>query len=424
MPFRITRGGARATAVRHAARAALRDAFLAACGLLLVTVAAPGAFAQQQQSTLPSTSRGTFLKLTEVQELWETEDYATAIAQLEALADEVRDDPYEYALTHQYLAHTSILAGDNDRAKDAVRVALSSGDVPAPMKADLDLFYGQLLIGDEEFELARSHLEDWLAYTEGPEPAPRPLFYVAYANYMTGNLPRARTLIERAIEAARQPNDQWERVYYQILFDLGEFAGARQVIVRMLKRRPAEDSYWRLLVNHHMQREESRDALAALVLANLQNPMTSEPDRRRLVSLYGYVEIPDKAARLLEAYIADESVTRDADTLRQLGDLWIMARERNRAVSALQAAAEMAPDGQTYQRLGGIFFEDERWRDAYSAFIRALDYGGLKDPANVQMLAGVSAYRAGMSREARVALEAAAESDRYRAQARALLRRL
>lgn len=395
---------------------------LVSCACLAAALAASAAW-PQTESTLPTTSRGTFLKLTEVQRLWENEDYATAIVELEDLAAGVRDNPYEYALTNQYLAHTSILAGNNDRARDAVEEALSAGELPVAMKADLDLFYGQLLIGDEEYEKAETHLESWLATTDKP-PQPGQIFYVAYANYMTDDLPRARTLIERAINEAPQPNDQWERVYYQVLFDLGEYPAALEVILGMLDRSPANDGYWRLLANHYMQQEENKEALAAMLLANIQNPMTQEADLKRLVSMYGFIEIPEKAARLLETYMADDRLPKDPDTLRQLGDLWLMARERDKAKVVLEEAAQVAPDGRTYQLLGGIYFEDEQWEDAYSAYLEALDQGGLKQPAQVQLLAGISAYRAGMNREARVALEAAAESDEYRDQAEGLLGRL
>ena len=389
---------------------------------ILLLVASTAAWSQQT-SNLPSTSRGTFLKLTEVQKLWEDEGYAQAVVELETLTAEVRDDPYEYALSNQYLAHTRLLAGDNAGARVAIEAALSNDDIPAPMKASLGLSYGQLLIGDEEFELALTYLEQWLELTDAP-PMPGQLFYVAYANFMTGNLPRARTLIERAITEGQKPNDQWERIYYQILSEQGEHEQALDVLMGMLNRTPANDAHWRLLVNHYMQREESREALAALVIANLQNPMTQERDLKRLVSMYGYVEIPEKAARLLESYITDERVTRDVDTLRQLGDLWLMARERAKAKDVLEEAAAVAPDGRTFQLLGGIFFEDEQWEDAYAAFLEALDQGGLDDPPRVQLLAGISAFRAGMNREARVALEAASESEDLRAQAQGILRRL
>ena len=291
---------------------------------LVLTMLAAGVADAQQTSTLPSTARSTFLKLMKVQELWEESNYDEAIAELEVLAADVRDKPYDFALTHQYLAHTSILAGDTARARSALETALGVPELPEQMEADLNLFYGQILIGDEEYEKARGLLEDWLATTTTP-PQPGQIFYVAYANYMTENLPRAQPLIERAINESPTINDSWERLYYQILFEQRKYEDALIVIMAMLDRNPAEDGYWRLLVNHYMQLEESRKALAAMVIAHLQNPMDDSPDLKRLVSLYGYVEIPEKAARLLESYMESEVIETEPDTLRQLGDLWLPA---------------------------------------------------------------------------------------------------
>lgn len=395
-----------------------RIVVLAAWGLIASAVCA------QQTSTLPKTSRGTFLALTEVQDLWEEERYAEAIPRLEALAVEVRETPYEYALVNQYLAHTNVLSGNTLAARAALEQALGQPDeLPVAMKASLDLFYGQILIGEEEYDEAIRHLEAWLVATEIP-PLPGQLFYVAYGNYMTGDLPRAQALIERAIEESPEPKDQWYQVYYQTLFEQKAYNEALKVILGLLERNPETDSYWRLLANHFLQLEESREALAAMLVANLQNPMSEPADLRRLVSLYGLVEIPEKAARLLDAYLADESLEKDPQTLRQLGDFWLMARERTKAKAVLEEAAEVAPDGRTYQLLGGIFFEDEDWAKAYTAYTRALDLGGLREPAQVQLLAGISAMRAGMSPEARLALEAAAESEAFRQQAESLLSRL
>jgi len=379
--------------------------------------------AAQQTSTLPSASRSTFLKLTQVQELWEEERFDEAVAELEELAADIRDKPYDYALTRQYLAHTSVLSGDTPRAREALEEALAVEGLPPQMEADLKLFYGQILVGDEEFERALQMLEDWLSATETPA-MPAQVFYVAYANYMTGNLPRAQPLIERAINEDTQRHDSWDRLYYQILFEQKFYDGALAVLMEMLDRKPAEDSYWRLLVNHYMQLEDSRGALTSLAIAHLQNPMSEPSDLRRLVSMYGYVEIPEKAARLLEGYLADESLPADPEALRQLGDLWLMARDREKAKATLQRAASIAPDGRTYQLLGGIYFEDEEWGEAYTAFREALRLGGLDEPPRVHLLAGISAYRADMKAEARESLEVAAETDELRSQAESILRRL
>ena len=351
----------------------------------LMLLAADGLSYAQQTSTLPSASRSTFLKLTRVQEYWEEENFVQAFADLQELAVETRDKPYDFALTNQYLAHTSILAGEPARARRALEAALTVSGLPEQMEADLKLFYGQVLVGDEDFEEALGMLEDWLATTQS-EPLPGQVFYVAYANYMTGNLARAQPLIERAIDEATTRNDSWDRLYYQILFEQKLYEQAEVVILDILDRNPAEDSYWRLLVNHYMQLEDSKQALSALAIANMQNPMQEPADVRRLVSLYGYVEIPEKAARLLEGYLQTAALPSDAENLKQLGDLWLLARERGKAKVVLERAAAMAPDGRTYQLLGGVFFEDEEWENAYRAFDEALELGGLDEPARVANL--------------------------------------
>lgn len=390
---------------------------------VLLALTLSGIAIAQQSSTLPSASRSTFLKLMRVQELWEESQYDEAIAELDELAADTRGKPYDFALTNQYLAHTSVLAGDTARALAALEVALAVEDLPAQLEAELKLFNGQLLVGEEEYERARGLLEEWLATTETP-PKPSQIFYVAYANYQTGNLQRAQPLIERAINEESKRHDSWDRLYYQILFEQKQYDSALDVLLEMLDRNPAEDGYWRLLVNHRMQLEDSMGALTALAIAHLQKPMAEPADLKRLISMYGYVEIPEKAARMLEGYLQDESLPSDPEALRQLGDLWLLARNREKAKAALQQAASVAPDGRTYQLLGGIFFEDEEWDQAYTAFAEALKLGGLDEPERVHLLAGISAYRADMREEARDSLELAAESAELRSQAESLLRRL
>ncbi|MBT8083762.1 MAG: hypothetical protein HKN35_06070 [Woeseia sp.] len=385
------------------------------------------AAAQRQTSTLPTTSRETFLQLTEAQKMWEEERYDDAITLLRALGENVADNPYEFALVYQYLANTSVLAGNTAEALASLEKALAVTDIPVQMRASMSSFYGQLLIGEEEFEAALPHLEYWFANIEVPpeqDRNPNLVFYVAYANYVNGNLPRSQMLIEQALATKSQPNKQWERVYYQILFDQQYYDKALDVVLVMLERAPTDDDYWRLLANHFISREENRRALAALIIADLQNPMTTPVDLKRLISLYGLVEIPEKAARLLERYIDEERLPNDKATLQQLGELWLLGREREKATTVLQEAAKLAPDGRIYQLLAGIFFEDEDWEKAYFSYREALNLGGLTEPAQVGFLAGITAYRAGMPREARPYLEAAAESDKYGAQAKNLLKRL
>ena len=392
--------------------------------LLLAMLATCLLFASVAQAQ--GTSRSTFVKLMDVQELWAEDRYDEALRILQDLAANNRNNAYDHAVTQQYIAHTAILGDRPELARPALETALAQPDLPVELIVELKLFYGQIVLGDEEFELARSLLEEWRAAIAKTDKIAQPaqLFSLAYANYMTGNLPRAEVLLADVLAHARTVNNTWYRVYYQVLLEQKKYDKAETVIYGLVTRAPNNETYWRMLINHYLQIEESREALAAMAIADLQGLLDEPIDQERLASMYGYVEIPEKAARILEAAVNDEGIEADAKTLRRLGDLWLLARDRSRALDYLRQAAAVAPDGKTYELVGSLLFEDEQWNEAHEAYAQALEQGGLEEPARVHLLAGMSAFRAGMRDAARKSFEAAQKSDKHRSQALAMLRQL
>jgi len=369
-----------------------------------------------------SVTRATFSALEDVQEMMEAEQYQEAKSALEALVVKTQELPYDFAVANQYLAHTSIILDDTERARTALEAALKVAELPVETRADMNIFYGTLLLGEAEYDLATSVLEEWYAVAERPKPGQ--IFSVAYANYMNGDVSRAEFLIEQTLALSKEPKESWYQLYYQILFDLKKFESAELVLMGMITRAPSNVAFWRMLVSHYLQLEESSDALASFMVAYNNDLIDRDSDLEQIVTLYGYIDVPDKAARLLEQWIAEGKIPSDADTLKQLGSMWLMARERKNALTVLEKAAALAPDGNTFVMLGGIFFEDENWSKSYSAYQDALSAGGLDDPLRISLLAGISAYQAGNNEDARQALRAAAESDEYRAQAESLLKQL
>lgn len=371
-----------------------------------------------------SVTKTTFRALEDVQGLMEEERYEEALGLLETLVVQVKNIPYDHALANQYLAHTSIVLDRPDAARKALEAALAEEGLPPEFRADLKLFYGTVLLTGEEYAAAADALEDWLAVA--PLPNAKQIFNVAYARYMSGSLPRAEELVKRAFAVTPRPAvpDAWLQVYYRILFDSRKYAEAEKLLYELLQRNPQSQQHWRLLASHFLQLEESNEALAAIMVSYWSGLVEDVEDLRRIVSLYGFVDVPEKAAQLLEKWLAEEKIANDAEALKQLGNLWLLARERDKAKTALQQAANASADGRTYQMLGGIYFEDENWVAAHSAYQRALHAGGLEEPLRVSLLAGIAAYRAGLKDEARAALRNAATSSRFKSQAESLLKRL
>lgn len=370
-------------------------------------------------------SRSTFMRLMDVQEMWEEERYEEAMVKLEELIAATRGRPYDYALANQYFAHTAVMMGNAERARPALESALNQADLPVELIGNLKMLLAQIVMGDEEFDLARKLFDDWLAVAEEP-PSPAQRFSVAYANYMSGYVEDAERHISQAIAETNRPSDNWLRLHYQILFDLKRYAMAKGVVDELLNRDPDNESYWRLLASHHMRLEDYMQALAAIETAYIGGTMESESDLRRIASLYGHVAVPEKAARKLEGWMQDERIAADAETWRQLGDLWMLARERENAKTALWKAAEMNPEADTYEFLASIHFEDAEWQRSFEAFERAIRIGDADgdDLHRLEMLTGLTAMRAGHDTEAREYLTLAEASDELRGQVRGLLREL
>ncbi len=392
---------------------------------LLLTLTALCLAASAIAQEAPKASRSTFLKLMDVQELWEEDRYEDAIAMLEALSEDNADRPYDFALCKQYLAHTAVMMGQSERARPALEAALAQPRLPEELLANLKLFYGQIVMADDEFELAKRMFDEWLATTT-VEPTPGQLFSVSYANYMSGNLDEAVEFITRAIDGRSNPPDNWVRLQYQILFDVGRYDDALAVATQLLDRDPASEDYWRLLASHHMRREDYAQALSAFAIAYQNGVLSKEDDLRRIASLYGHVAVPEKAARLLEQWIEEESIEKNAETWRTLGDMWMLARERDNAKAALWNSVTAEPDADTYEFLAGIHFEDAEWEQAYEGFEKALGTGDVdeEDVARLQLLAGLTAMRSGDKQTAREYFLLAERDDELRGQVRGLLREL
>lgn len=371
-----------------------------------------------------SVSRPTFLALQKVQELMDEEQYDAALVQLEALAVKTSGNSYDNALVNQYLAHTSVQLNDPARARTALETALAVENLPLDLLINLHIFYGTILLGDEEYELAREVLEKWYSLEAGPTPTQ--IFSYAYATYMSGDIPGTRPLLEQAIGDSSDPKQSWYQLYYRVLFDMKDYELAEDILKGMISRDPGDDNNWRMLASHYLQLEESSEGLASMMIAYNNELIESEADLKQIGSLWGYIDAPEKGARLLEEWIRTERIEGDADMLKQLGNLWLMSRERDNAIGVLKKAAEMAPDGRTFELLGGVFFEEEEWGQAYAAYMDAINTGGLEEPLRVSLLAGISAFNAGNNADAREALDAAAasESEELREQAESVLRQL
>ncbi len=164
--------------------------------LLLLATVSTGVAAESQASNR------TYLKMIDAQKLWNEEGYTEALDLLQEYEPKVEKKPYDQAIVLQYIAHTYVFLDQTEGARGALQKALQLPEIGVPLTAELKLVYGQIVLGDEQFEEARAAIEYWYENTE-TEKQPSLIFTLGYANYMTGHMERAEELLASAI--AMQP---------------------------------------------------------------------------------------------------------------------------------------------------------------------------------------------------------------------------
>ena len=93
----------------------------------------------------------------------------------------------------------------------------------------------------------------------------------------------------------------------EFLFEQKKFEVAENVLLGMISRDPAREQLWRTLASHYMQLERGTDALAAIMIAYNIGLIDRANDFEQIVSLYNYIDVPEKGARMLQQWIEEEN---------------------------------------------------------------------------------------------------------------------
>ncbi|HJR71490.1 MAG TPA: hypothetical protein VKA43_15720 [Gammaproteobacteria bacterium] len=101
-----------------------------------------------------------------------------------------------------------------------------------------------------------------------------------------------------------------------------------------------------------MQLEDYANGLAVMQLASNVGLVTEDSEVRRLADLLLFNDVPYRCGQVLEGGIEKKIVTLDEKLYEKLANCWIAAGELDKSVAPLQRAAELAPSGDTFVRLG------------------------------------------------------------------------
>jgi len=328
-------------------------------------------------------------KLNAVIESLNAEDYTKARELLEPLSRRNKNNPYERALVYQMLGSVAAGGDDYPEAMRYFEKSLQEDALPETAQAGLRFNLAQLYVATEQYDKALAALEEW--FQEAEKPTADAYYLLAVAHYELEQIEAAIPPIQKAIELSKKPKEGWYQLLVGLYLETKNYAAAVGPLERLIELNPKK-SYWTQLSALYANLGNDVRSVAVYQLAYEAGLLELDRELRQLAQLYLYHEMPYSAGKLLEGALEAEQIERDEAAWELLANSWLLAREHERALPALEQAARLSDAGDLYARIGQVHVQDESWRAASTALSKAIEKGGLDDVASVNLLMGISLY--------------------------------
>ncbi len=358
-------------------------------------------------------SQQVYEKLTEIQELIEAKDYASAQRLIEELKEKKGLTPYEFAQLWNITGYSYYLQeryGDAIKAYDQV---MAQPDLPEALMLSTLKTKAQLQFTQEDYTGALTTVRQLIKVV--PEPSADVLMLEGQALFQLTRYDEALIPIKTAIDMYRSsgqiPKENWLLLLRVIYFEQKDYESMIGVVKELLVYYP-KDTYILTLAGIYSELGETKKQLVLTEVLYEKGYLNTASNITNLANLYLLHGLPYKAAVLLEKEMNANIVDANERNLRLLSQSWYQAREDQKAVPPLQRAAEISNDGELYIRLAQAYINLEEWDEAAKAVRQGLKLGGLKRDDTANIMLGMALFNQKRLEQARNAFAQAAKDSR------------
>ncbi len=344
-------------------------------------------------------SRPTYRLLQRAEDLIEKSAYQEALAKLNAMLPKLESDSLDKAVILRTIAFVHIEQGKYANAEKALEQSLAIDVLPDKQAASSRLTLGEIYASNGKPDKAVTLLEEGLSRIRFPTG--QQYLMLASVYYQLKQYQQAKAYMNKAIAGKGKPDESWYRMLLSIHYQLGDYKKAVQIAKDLIERFAPNTDYWLQLIGLYQELNQYEKALAANEVAYNQGFIIEERYILNLANLMSYQETPYKAAELMMREIVADRVKGTLKNWEKVADMWVLSREYDRAVLALKKASAVDPTGEIAFKLGRIYIEQEKWKEAHAQLLTALQKGGLKKPGEAHLLFGMSCYELHFNDEAR-----------------------
>jgi len=170
--------------------------------------------------------------------------------------------------------------------------------------------------------------------------------------------------------------------------------------------------YWIQLSNMYGEQKKEGDQLAAMDTAYVQGMLTKDSELVTMAYIYLNGETPYPAAKVMDKGLRDDQIEGTSKNWELAGNAWRQAQELEKAIPALEKAAEKSDKGELYSNLASMYLDKDDYKKAITAANRALSRGGLKRPDTTRLVLGMAYFNDDQYDKAREAFTSAGKDER------------
>jgi tetratricopeptide (TPR) repeat protein len=358
-------------------------------------------------------SQQVYEKLTEIQEMIEAKDYASAEKMTVDLREKKGLSDYEKAQIWNLTAYSYYLQERYADAINAYDQVLAQPGLPEALLQSTLKTKAQLHFTQEDYESALVVIRELMAII--PEPSADVYMIEGQALFQLARYEEALVPIKTAINMYRdqgqKPKENWLLLLRVIYFEQKDYESMLDVVKELIAYYP-KDTYILVLAGIYSELGDTKKQLALVEVLYDKDYLSNASQVTNLANLYLLHGLPYKAAVVLDRDIEAGIVKANERNLRLLSQSWYQAREDQKAIPPLERAADMSEDGELYIRLAQSHINLENWTEAAAAAREGIRLGGLKRSDQANIMLGMALFNQKRLEQARTAFQAASRDKR------------
>ena len=358
-------------------------------------------------------SKEVYERIQKAQEMVDEKNYNGALKLLNNLYNPDKLTEYEQANVLNYLGFVYYNKDDINNAIRTYERMLAIPTLEPQMAKQTTFTMAQLLTMQEQYAKALTTIDKWFLLE--PNPAPEPFILKAQILY---NLNRYQSMvepIENAMRIARERDKPVKEDWYGLLnfayFQQENYRKVRDIQKILIQNWP-KARYWKSLAGAFTELGEDEKLIYAYDAAHTQGMLEKEAEFVTMAQLYLQAEVPYKAGKLLEEKMSAGVVSKNEKNYRLLSQAWMLSMEDEKAIPALQQAAQRSSDGDLDLRLANAYLNLGNYSECVKSANNAARKGGLKNPDNMQISLGMCLYNLKKYSDAKAAFRQAAKVPR------------